>query len=114
VQDEHQSNQLRLFMANSMVSGGNKSEDEGIVGGFGWMSKWGFLYTSYNHDEYIVKFKNLEQTPFFRKDGDSLVENVVPTSFAITEFHIVFMYPRNITVLSKISREIVASYKFDE
>ncbi len=43
-----------------------------------------------------------------------MTENVLPHSFAVTQFHIVYMYPRNITVLSKISKEIVYSCKFDE
>ena len=42
------------------------------------------------------------------------MENQLPHSFAITQFHIVYMYPRNITVLSKISREIVYSAPFTE
>jgi hypothetical protein len=51
----------------------------------------------------------LENASFLKKEGDNLIENVLPHSFAITQFHIVYMYPRNITVLSKISREIVYS-----
>jgi hypothetical protein len=43
-----------------------------------------------------------------------LTENVLSHSFAVMQFHIVFMYSRNITLLSKISKEFVYSYKFDE
>jgi len=43
-----------------------------------------------------------------------LTENVLSHSFAVTQLHIVFMYSRNITFLSKISKEIVYSCKFDE
>jgi hypothetical protein len=57
----------------------------------------------------FVKKKSIENASFLKKEGDNLIENVLPHSFAITQFHIVYMYPRNITVLSKISREIVYS-----
>jgi hypothetical protein len=42
------------------------------------------------------------------------VEGELPSGFAITLFHICFMYPNNITVVSKISREIVYSQNFKE
>jgi hypothetical protein len=38
----------------------------------------------------------------------------LPTGFAITLFHICFMYPTNITVVSKVSREIVYNQNFKE
>jgi hypothetical protein len=60
------------------------------------------------------KKTSLEQAAYLKKEGDQLTEKVLPHSFAITQFHIVCMYPRNITVLSKISKEIVYCCKFDE
>ena len=50
---------------------------------------------------------------YLKKDEDSLVENELPLSFALTQFHIIFLYPKNITVLSKISNEIVFNKNFD-
>lgn len=50
---------------------------------------------------------------YIKKESDTPVENTLPQSFALTQFHIIFMYPRNITVLSKISNEIVYSRNFD-
>lgn len=50
---------------------------------------------------------------YLKKESDSPVENEMPVSFAITQFHILFMYPKNITVLSKISNEIVYRRNFD-
>jgi len=84
------------------------------VSGFGWMNEFCFYYASYNHDEYIIKKNSLENAAYLKKEGDQLTENILPNAFAVTQFHIVYMYPRNITVLSKISREIVYSCKFDE
>ena len=78
------------------------------------MNEYGFYYASYNSEEYIIKKKGLETANYLRKEGDSLIENVLPNSFAITQFHIVYMYSKNITVLSKISREIVFSTRFEE
>ena len=44
---------------------------------------------------------------YIKKESDTPVENDLPISFALTQFHIIFMYSKNITVLSKISNEIV-------
>jgi hypothetical protein len=85
-----------------------------LVGGFGWMTEYGFYYASYQQDEYIIKKKSLEVAAFLKKEGDQLTENILPNSFVITQFHILYMYPRNVTVLSKITKEIVYSCKFDE
>lgn len=78
------------------------------------MNEYRFYYASYGHDEYIVRKKGLEETGYLRKEGDSVLENVLPCAFAITQFHIVYMYPRNVTVLSKISKEIVHSSRFED
>jgi len=63
--------------------------------------------------EFIIKRKNLTMIKYLKKESDTVVENALPTSFALTQFHIIFMYPKNITVLSKISNEIVYSRNFD-
>lgn len=43
------------------------------------------------------------------------MEGELPTGFVITLFHICFMYPTNITVVSKISRrEIVYNQNFKD
>jgi hypothetical protein len=63
--------------------------------------------------EFVIKKKGLTMINYVKKDSDTLVENALPQSFALTQFHILFMYPRNITVLSKISNEIVFSKNFD-
>ena len=78
------------------------------------MTEYGFYYASYQQDEYIIKKKSLEVAAFLKKEGDQLTENILPNSFVITQFHILYMYPRNVTVLSKITKEIVYSCKFDE
>ena len=41
-------------------------------------------------------------------------EDELPTSFAITMLHILFMYPTNITVVSKISRQVVYTASFEK
>lgn len=78
------------------------------------MNEYGFYYASYNPGEYIIKKKGLEVTSYIKKEGDTVIENVLPCGFAITQFHIVYMYPRNVTVLSKISRQIVHSSRVEE
>ena len=36
-----------------------------------------------------------------------------PVTFLLTQFHIIFVYPTNITILSNISQEIVYSKNFE-
>lgn len=57
----------------------------------------------------MLKNQFLKKIDYLKKEGDQPVEGELPTGFAITLFHICFMYPTNITVVSKISREIVYS-----
>lgn len=79
------------------------------------MNEYCFCYASFNImlGEFIIKRKNLTMIKYLKKDSDTPVENALPNSFALTQFHIIFMYPKNITVLSKISNEIVFSRNFD-
>ena len=51
---------------------------------------------------------------YLKKEGDQPVEGEVPTGFTISLFHICFMYSTNITVVSKISRQIVYSQNFKD
>lgn len=49
-----------------------------------------------------------------KKEGDQPVEGELPVNFANTIFHIIFMYPTNISVVSKVSLEIVYSQNFKD
>lgn len=84
-----------------------------------------FCYGAYNCDmvndsnkkianELVLKSSSLDQIEYLKKEGDTPVEGELPTAFANTSFHIVFMYPTNITVVSKFSREIVYSNNFKD
>jgi len=55
----------------------------------------------------------IKKVNYLKREKDQPIEDELPASFAITLFHIVFMYPANITVVSKISREIVYAKNFD-
>lgn len=64
--------------------------------------------------------KNLSQDDlkvisYVRRDKEKLEidPSQKPVSFMITQFHIIFVYQTNITVLSNISQEIVYSRVFD-
>ena len=71
-------------------------------------------YDNNGYTALILKQQNLKKMNYLKKEKNQPVEDEVPTSFAITLFHIVFMYPTNITVVSKISREIVYFTNFDK
>ena len=48
------------------------------------------------------------------KDKPEFDPKLRPVSFMITQYHIIFVYPSNITVLSSITQEIVYSRNFDD
>lgn len=79
------------------------------------MNEYGFAYATFNvlNADFVVKKKGITFIKYLKKDNDSPIENSQPGSFAITQFHIIFMYQKNITILSKISNEIVYSKNFD-
>ena len=60
-------------------------------------------------EDFILKQGSLNRMNYVMKEGESAKENVLPSSFAITQFHIVFLYPTNMTVVSMISQQIVYS-----
>lgn len=95
--------------------------DNKQVAGFGWMNDNQFCFGTYDNNDsgvgsnlapkdYILKQKHLKQIQYLRKETDQPVEGELPTGFVITLSHILFMYPNNITVVSKISHEIVYSF----
>ena len=58
---------------------------------------------------------DLKVISYVRRDKEKLEidPSQKPVSFMITQFHIIFVYQTNITVLSNISQEIVYSRVFD-
>lgn len=89
------------------------------MAGFGWLNDNYFCHGSYAVDSHsstssILKQKHIKNVNYLKREKDQPVEDELPASFAITLFHIVFVYPTNITVVSKISREIVYSKNFDQ
>lgn len=67
-----------------------------------------------------VQVKNLVQDDlnminYVMRDKEKIIyePNLKPVSFMITQFHIIFVYEHNFTVLSSISHEIVYSKNFE-
>lgn len=48
-----------------------------------------------------------------KKDKEGIIDNELPISFAMTEIHILFLYPSNLTIVSRITKEIVFSKSFE-
>ena len=48
------------------------------------------------------------------KDKPEFDPKLRPVQFMITQYHIIFVYPTNLTVLSSITQEIVYSRNFDD
>jgi len=61
----------------------------------------------------VLKQRDIKNVSYLKRERDQPVEDELPASFAVTLFHVVFMYSTNITVVSKISREIVYAKNFD-
>lgn len=62
----------------------------------------------------ILKATNLRQLEYLKKESDQPIEGELPTGFAISLYHVIFMYATNITVVSKFTREIVFSQNFKD
>ena len=85
-----------------------------------------FIYGSYDPDDInpnhemgfqrlVLKKDQLKRINYVKKErGLQPSEDEIPASFAITMFHIVFMYPTNITVVSKISQQVVFNHSFEK
>ena len=68
------------------------------------------LSTLNRADDFILKQAGLQRMNYVMKEGETPKENILPSSFAMTQFHIVFLYPTNMTVVSMISQQIVYSF----
>ena len=64
--------------------------------------------------ELVLKKGQIKSMEYMKKEGDQPVEGELPVNFANTSFHIIYMYPTNITVVSKVSLEIVYSQNFKD
>lgn len=61
----------------------------------------------------MAKQKNFKLVPFLKKDRKEVTDTELPLDFCITDFHIVFMYLDNVTVLSKVTKEVVFDHSQD-
>mmetsp|Transcript_7263 Transcript_7263/g.6394 ORF Transcript_7263/g.6394 Transcript_7263/m.6394 type:complete len:137 (+) Transcript_7263:1008-1418(+) len=79
------------------------------------MNEFGFCHGNFNLQlgDLVLKKKNLQMISYLKKEGDNVVDNDLPYSFALTPYHIIFMYPKNLTILSKITNEIVYNKNYD-
>jgi len=64
--------------------------------------------------ELIIKTDKIKNSPYIKKGTENTVEGELPSGFAITLFNIIFMYPTNITVISKLTNQIVYFDNFKE
>ena len=76
---------------------------------FGWMTESGFCYGNFDHNKEVPdKLKNFIVLPYvkIKKDGTKDVD-LIPKSFVQTKNHIFILYPDCITVISKITSNII-------
>ena len=92
------------------------------VAGFGWRHNKKLVCASYSEDEgdfdrkesLILTQDKLDTFQYCKRGEDAEpIYDIMPESFAITLYNVVFMYPKNITVLSRIGRTVVFNANFD-
>ena len=126
----HQKIQLFYFNDDDLDSENRFERQPGEpkqVAGFGWMNQNNFVHGSYDvkmiktleDEEEAKKQMSLKWTQLSfvkyqsRQGNEEPIFNEMPISFAITMYHIVYLYPTNITVMSKIEDKIVYNKSFD-
>ncbi len=84
------------------------NEKNGHPQSFGWMTESGFCYGNFAPKEVPDKLKNFIVLPYvkIKKDGTKDVD-LVPKSFVHTNNHIFILYSDCITVISKITSNII-------
>lgn len=84
--------------------------------GFCWASEYGLGIGTFNKigGDIVAKKKSFTLQKYLKK-GKEYVEDAVgmPRMVTVTDFHIIFTYHENITVLSKITLEIVFAHNFE-
>ena len=82
---------------------------------FGWMTESGFCYGDFNMTQSITPAQNFIVFPYvkIKKDGKKDTEDV-PISTCHTENHVFVLYSDCITVISKITSNIVHTQYFNE
>lgn len=83
------------------------------ITGFGWSTEYGLGMAEFSADKVVAKQNNFKITPFLKKERKEIIENELPIDFTITDFHIVFLYLDNVTILSKVTKEVVFDQHFD-
>lgn len=89
---------------------------DGLFHSFGWMTNAGFCYGIYNNEPLEKLIKNFMIVPYakLKRDGGIEIEET-PISVAHSEYHIYFLFSDSITVVSKITSNIVhTEYLYDK
>jgi hypothetical protein len=62
----------------------------------------------------VVARKQFKHIRYVMKEIEGSENDRLPTDFMMTLFHICFMYPSNITVVSKLTKEVVYNCNFSD
>ena len=87
------------------------NEKNGYPQSFGWMTESGFCYGNFAPKEVPEKLKNFIVLPYvkIKKDGTKDVD-LIPKSFVHTNNHIFILYSDCITIISKITSNIIDTH----
>ena len=77
---------------------------------FGWLTESGFCYSNFNGNEVPDKINNFTILPYvkIKKEGNREI-NSIPKSFAHSKNHIFILYTDCISIISKITNNIIDS-----
>ena len=77
---------------------------------FGWLTESGFCYSNFNGNEVPDKLNNFTILPYIKikKDGNREID-AIPKSFSHSKNHIFILYTDCISIISKITNNIIDS-----
>mmetsp|Transcript_34578 Transcript_34578/g.52880 ORF Transcript_34578/g.52880 Transcript_34578/m.52880 type:complete len:169 (+) Transcript_34578:225-731(+) len=94
--------------------------------GFGWSHEHKFCFGNFQYttrlneitqqEEEVVKCltqDELQKIAYVKREKEKPEEAERPVTYLLSQFHIIFVYTSNLTVLSSITEEVVYSFNFD-
>ena len=105
------------YKNESINVGDNKSKKMDIFNQFGWRTDTGFCYGEFKHSNTSglpIEVKNFTITPFQKITNKGTKEvNLSPISVVHTLYHIFFLYEDCLTIVSKLTSNIIYTEYFD-
>lgn len=107
------------------LSNSNKVQfyyDKNKLAGFGWLHPQTFIYHTYSGEvardaasaTKALVCKEAKYMRYMLREVEGTEYDMTPIDFMMTLFHVCFVYPQNISVVSKLSRDVVYNQNFHD